>query len=110
MCATVTNKCGSTEQCLEVFVRDCDKNGGGRRFESLPNPTNGNIRITLPERTFEKGSKKTIKVTDRYSIVQKEIEITGNSIELDLSNLEIGVYYVSIIDQYGITTQQIVKI
>ena len=98
MCATVTNKCGSTEQCLEVFVRDCDKNGGKRRFESLPNPTNGNIRITLPERTFEKGSKKTIKVTDRYSI------------ELDLSNLEIGVYYVSIIDQYGITTQQIVKI
>jgi len=109
ICAAVTNKCGSTVKCLEVLVEDCGR-GGDRNFIVEPNPTDGLIKISLVADLYIEGELKNIRILDQYSKVYLETNTTLNSIEIDVSSFNAGLYIISLTDDSGTFSQQFIKL
>lgn len=109
ICVTATNKCGSTTKCLTIQVDDCGP-GGGRRFSIIPNPTGGTTLIALDPERYAMNSKKTVKVMDSYSKVLLQRSITGFDVELDMSFLNPGVYFITISDEQSKSSQKFIKL
>jgi hypothetical protein len=70
-----------------------------------PNPTNGAIRITLPDVLLG----QTMVLTNAVGQILQTTTITSTSVEYDLSNLADGIYFVRVQTHSGVITKKIVK-
>jgi hypothetical protein len=71
----------------------------------VPNPTNGAIRITLPDVLLG----QTMVLTNAVGQILQTTSITSTSVEYDLSNLADGIYFVQVQTHSGVITKKIVK-
>ncbi len=70
-------------------------------FNIYPNPSNGILFI-------EARNIQTIEIIDITGKVVKQIQETSNKIQIDLSNIHKGIYFIKIKTEKGIVTEKII--
>ncbi len=106
---TMTNECGTTVTMnlfinvdnLSVSFDDYFKN----KIELYPNPTQNNLNIELPKNIDV--TIKTIKIANSLGQLVREQNSTNTTI--DVSQLQTGMYYISLTTNYGNWNGKFVK-
>ena len=106
----------TSNKCNNVFTTSARSGAAGVENEVLtsqnlsvyPNPTKGSIKITGPSVFFDK-SVEVFDATGRKYSVRTTGMIQGRSIEVDLSSLAEGVYFIKVKTLQGIQTVRILK-
>lgn len=76
-------------------------------LDIYPNPTNGAIVVRLPQ--VEGVSQHTISLFDMNGRVLSSKEVSGHSLEMDLSSYANGVYFIKINSGETVITEKVVK-
>lgn len=80
-----------TEQPITVSTNEPSLNNPEQRLLLAPNPTNGQVRVTLPEGT------NTLRAFRLYNLTGQEVlrrnDLNGAFFDLDLSTLSPGIYF-----------------
>jgi hypothetical protein len=76
-------------------------------LDIFPNPTNGAIVVRLPQ--VEGVSQHTISLFDMNGRVLSSKEVSGHSLEMDLSSYANGVYFIKINSGETLITKKVVK-
>jgi len=99
-----TNDCGTTYYNNTFELPDCSEFQNGRSFTASPNPTNGDIQVTIDEEFNLINFSKLIFIGNSgyYSEYNSE-EINGRIININTSNCPAGQCYIILI-----TTQNII--
>jgi len=103
---TVTDNAGNTATCsfdliVNAFVGIADLSASG--ISIYPNPTSGKLTIDNGELTIQ-----SIEITDITGKVVKSFSNFQNS-EIDLSNLNSGIYFIKLQTDKQVFTTKIVK-
>ncbi|MCC5918710.1 MAG: T9SS type A sorting domain-containing protein [Cryomorphaceae bacterium] len=75
-------------------------------IDVYPNPTNNFIQVTLPE---ENKGQQNLIIIDAKGQVVKAISVKSNSINVDVSDLASGVYFVRVSTTNGIISRKMIK-
>lgn len=73
-------------------------------FSIYPNPANSFITIE-----WSSGIEKTIQLTDALGKIIQTINSSDNVICINVENLAIGIYFIQVVNKYGLTAQKFVK-
>ena len=76
-------------------------------FIAYPNPTNGSLQIKLQD-NFDQGTYEVSDLTGRICIAGKILNHQNNLLELDLSSLSKGTYFVRISGKQKLLTAKII--
>lgn len=96
---TATNGCIDTSACQTISSLSI-KEQKIVDFTIAPNPTNGLFSINLLDNL-----NQSIRISDATGKIIFEREITGNTITLDLSTIQNGIYFVTV----GNSVKQLIK-
>ncbi len=98
-----------TESCQNAYNAAAGVGIAGFHIESFvisPNPSNGNFTITLSQSTFSAASIQIFDLSGK--IVYERILLNSDSIiELELNDLNAGMYHATIISNAGQLTQKL---
>ncbi len=102
----------TTEDLLTTFLFDDIKTPGvgvnniltKNDVSVFPNPTKENVTIEI-----SKGKINTIVITDLTGKVMETIIAKSNIIDLNLNNLNNGIYFLTISNELGIITKKMIK-
>jgi|GEM_PF-4090443 len=101
--------CGVTTSIFNITVNPCisttvDEPIPSVSFTFYPNPSSGNILLNLNPKSIN----TIISLRSITGSLIKEIQITNDQQELDLSDLENGIYFISIPTSKGVLTKKII--
>lgn len=99
------NNCSDTSACTTINSVGIEENGANISFTLYPNPTNGNVTISLGKGL----TNGEIRVFDVYGkIVSRHVVQTSNSIELELLGNP-GIYYIELDSNLGKYKSKVIK-
>jgi len=99
------NGCVTISNCTTVSITSIEALEKKYKISVFPNPTNGAIRITLPEELLG----LTMVLTNAVGEILQTTIINSTSVEYELSNYSDGIYYVQIQINGGVISKTIVK-
>jgi len=106
VCLTVTDDCGLQTFCDTIVAYDNTNINHltQKQFKLFPNPTNGIVNVT---------SKNTIKHIELLTLTGKLVTFKNNvnsqSIKMDISDIENGIYVLKINDDEFVVTSKVIK-
>jgi hypothetical protein len=92
-CIVTKNGCTETTNCVKVYSLGLEEENG--IFGIYPNPSNGLFSIELNEVS----ANTTVQVTNSAGQVIYQSNITDSKTDLNLDNVEAGVYFVTITNE-----------
>jgi subtilisin family serine protease len=78
-------------------------------FIMYPNPTISTIKIQVPQGAGNQFDIRFIDVSGKTALIRKDIAVTNEEIEIDLSHLDTGIYMMEIQTESGKIVKRIVK-
>lgn len=73
-----------------------------------PNPASNNVNVHIStEKGSGKGNQSNIKIVDTYGIIRIDLNTNANSENINISNLEVGIYSVTVTQGANISTKQL---
>lgn len=96
----------STYSVIAEITAVLSSNSSENEIKIYPNPTTGSISVI----TSSVNTSHTIEVMDLSGRVVKRLVTSQNESQLNLSNLEGGLFFVRIDDGVNVTTKKIVKL
>lgn len=88
--ATNTASCSDTSACMS-FLQTATLDGlTNVNFQLFPNPTSDALTIEFPE-----NMQGTLQLVDQFGRIVENFQLDGTQLQLDVTNLNPGVYFVS---------------
>ncbi len=107
---TLSNDCGeSTMEGYIPFDKD-DCNGKHEKVSVSPNPVHDYLHLSLNPAFTHNGVMKKVKIHDQFGNLKSQMEMIGNELEIDISHLKVGQYFLRIVSQSEVATQKFIKI
>lgn len=113
-CITITNTITWSDGLGSPVHHETDEKSGEAlllnttlEIDAYPNPTVGNINVVLSE--FDSELNYTIQVLNLEGKKLIESNVLAPQLELDLSNLETGVYFIRVSNEKGTNQLKIIK-
>ncbi len=106
---TLSNDCG--ESTMEGYI-PFDKDDCDEKYEKVsvsPNPVHDNLHLSLNPAFTHNGGMKKVKIHDQFGNVKLQMEMIGNELEIDISHLKVGQYFLLIVSQGEVATQKFIK-
>lgn len=96
---TASNSCGNTVQEYEWLASDCSGEYA-LAYKVSPNPASDNIQVSSKDKS---NTIQEIRITDQTGTLKKRFvyDTKLNSVQINISSLPLGVYYLQIFDGTG---------
>jgi hypothetical protein len=101
-CIVTKNGCTETTNCVQVYSLGVDEDNS--IFGIYPNPSNGVFSIELNEVT----ANTNVQVTNSAGQVIYQSNITTSKTDVNLDNVEAGIYFVTITNDHTSAKKAIV--
>jgi ELWxxDGT repeat protein len=100
------NNCADTSRCVSLLLTDIPKNKNAPRLSIYPNPVKDELAI-VPDRDMINGF---IEITDIHGVlILKSPWENNETLKLDVSDMQSGVYIVRMISAQGVSSARMVK-
>ncbi len=93
---TATNACGTSQANLPYTVIDCDGGGKDMVVKVFPNPISGTTKIEITGKPTKNVEKFDLCVYDRLGNKVLSKVLPDREVQIDLSILEPGVYFIEV--------------
>jgi hypothetical protein len=99
------NGCNGNGQTPSIGTPGGGNPNGGYQIGLVPNPASDHVNVQIPPGGGN--DQANIKIVDSFGMIRKDINTNANSENINISDLEVGIYTVTVIQGSNIDSKQL---